>query len=86
MVGNVLFQSATHNLEKSFETIDFLLEFAAIANTKARLLTFFVDTYSIVPRTPATGRFDAVAFNFSRLAQFAAMKMLELLTKGNKSF
>jgi len=81
MVYNVLFEPTAHDLKKGLKTIDFLFKLAAIADAKAGLLAFFVDAYSIVACTPATGRFDTVAFDFSRLAELAAI-VAEWLVNG----
>lgn len=69
MLSNVLFQPTSHVLEQSFEAMDFLLKLTAITDTQTWLLPFLVNTYSVVPRTPATSRLYAIALDLSRFAE-----------------
>lgn len=82
MDADVVFETTTHVLKESFETINLILKLTAIADTKTRLLTLFVDTWSVVSRTPATGGFDSVAFDLSLLTQFAALNMSNRVMPG----
>lgn len=75
MDADMVLETTTHVLKESFETINLVLKLAAIADTKTGLLTFFIDAWSVVSRTPTTGRFDSVAFDLSLLTQFAALNM-----------
>jgi len=68
MLGNVVFKATTHDSKKCVKAVNLLFEFTAIANSEARLLSFFVDACSIVTSTPSTSRLDSVAFHFSGLA------------------
>lgn len=72
MLGDMLFETATHDLEQRLKAIDFLLKFTTIAYSEAWLLPFLVNAYSVVTRTPATRGLIPVALHFARLTKFTA--------------
>ena len=73
VVGDVLLKSTTLSVQQGFEAEDLLLKLAAISYTKPRLLSFFVNTFSAISRTPTTRWLCAITFYFSIFAQLASI-------------
>lgn len=64
----MIFDSAAQDLYDGLKPVDLILQLAAIANSKSRLLPVFVNTDTIVASAPAARRLNSVTFDLPCLA------------------